>query len=168
MTPDAVIEEMKASGLRGRGAQDFSTGLKWSFVPKTTDKPHYLLCNADESEPGTFKDRVILEKLPHMMIEGMIIGSYAIQRSAPISTSAANYTYATTIIEKAIAEAYRAGFLGKIFWARALIMRCRASRSGRLYLRRRTGLISSLEGKKLPKLKPPFLRSKVICDVPRW
>jgi len=100
MTPDAVIEEMKASGLRGRGGAGFSTGLKWSFVPKTTDKPHYLLCNADESEPGTFKDRVILEKLPHMMIEGMIIGSYAIQAKRSYIYIRGEYTYATTIMKR--------------------------------------------------------------------
>src|SRR6185369_17570475 len=78
MTPDQITEEVKKSALRGRGGAGFPTGLKWSFVPKNTGKPTYLCCNADESEPGTFKDRVIMEKDPHQLIEGIIIASYAV------------------------------------------------------------------------------------------
>src|SRR5688500_18537050 len=78
MEPDAVTDEVKKSGLRGRSGAAFPTGLKWSFLDKKTDKPRYLVCNADESEPGTFKDRYLMEKIPHLLIEGMIIGSYAL------------------------------------------------------------------------------------------
>jgi len=158
MTPDQVIDEVKASNLRGRGGAGFPTGNKWSFVPKTKDKPHYLLCNADESEPGTFKDRVILEKLPHMMIEGMIIGSYAIGAAKSYVYIRGEYQYAAEVIHNAIQEAYRAGFLGKNILGSGFDHDMTVHRGAGAYIcGEETGLISSLEGKKgWPKLKPPF------------
>src|ERR1700741_5288323 len=78
MTPDEVVEEVKKSGLRGRGGAGFPTGMKWSFIDKKTPNPHYLVCNADESEPGTFKDRYLMQKLPHALVEGMIVSSFAL------------------------------------------------------------------------------------------
>ncbi len=158
MSPEAVIEEVKASGLRGRGGAGFPTGMKWSFVPKNDGKPHYLLCNADESEPGTFKDRVILEKIPHMMIEGMIIGSYAIGAKRSYIYIRGEYTYGTIVLEQAIAEAYQAGFLGKNILNSGFDHDMVVHRGAGAYIcGEETGLISSLEGKKgWPKLKPPF------------
>lgn len=158
MTPEQVIDEVKNSGLRGRGGAGFSTGLKWSFVPKSKDKPHYLLCNADESEPGTFKDRVILEKIPHMMIEGMIIGSYAIGAAKSYIYIRGEYMYAAEVINKAIQEAYQAGFLGKNILGSGFDHDMTVHRGAGAYIcGEETGLISSLEGKKgWPKLKPPF------------
>jgi NADH-quinone oxidoreductase subunit F len=158
MAPDAVIDLVKASGLRGRGGAGFPTGAKWSFVPKGKDKPHYLLCNADESEPGTFKDRVILEKLPHMMIEGMIIGSYAIGAHKSYVYIRGEYTYAAMMIERAIQEAYQVGYLGKNIMGSGFDHDMYVHRGAGAYIcGEETGLISSLEGKKgMPKLKPPF------------
>ncbi len=158
MTPDQVIAEVKAANLRGRGGAGFPTGMKWGFVPKNDGKPHYLLCNADESEPGTFKDRVILEKLPHMMIEGMIIGAYAIGAARSYVYIRGEYTYAAEIINQAIQEAYRAGFLGKNILGSGFDHDMAVHRGAGAYIcGEETGLISSLEGKKgMPKLKPPF------------
>lgn len=158
MKPEQVIEEVKASGLRGRGGAGFPTGMKWGFVPKDTSKPHYLLCNADESEPGTFKDRVILEKMPHMMIEGMIIGAFAIGAKRSYVYIRGEYTYAALVVEKAIHEAYQAGFLGKNILGSGFDHEMVVHRGAGAYIcGEETGLISSLEGKKgQPKLKPPF------------
>jgi NADH-quinone oxidoreductase subunit F len=158
MTPDQVIAEVKAANLRGRGGAGFPTGMKWGFVPKNDGKPHYLLCNADESEPGTFKDRVILEKLPHMMIEGMIIGAYAIGAARSYVYIRGEYTYAAEVINNAIQEAYRAGFLGKNILGSGFDHDMAVHRGAGAYIcGEETGLISSLEGKKgMPKLKPPF------------
>lgn len=158
LTPNAVIDLVKASGLRGRGGAGFPTGSKWSFVPKTTDKAHYLLCNADESEPGTFKDRIILEKLPHAMIEGMIIGSYAIGAKKSYVYIRGEYTHAALVIEHAIQEAYQVGYLGKNIFGSGFDHDMYVHRGAGAYIcGEETGLISSLEGKKgMPKLKPPF------------
>lgn len=158
MKPEQVIEEVKASGLRGRGGAGFPTGMKWGFVPKDTSKPHYLLCNADESEPGTFKDRVILEKIPHMMIEGMIIGAFAIGAKRSYVYIRGEYTHAALVVEKAIQEAYHAGFLGKNILGSGFDHDMVVHRGAGAYIcGEETGLISSLEGKKgQPKLKPPF------------
>ncbi|TVQ80880.1 MAG: NADH oxidoreductase (quinone) subunit F [Bradymonadales bacterium] len=158
LSPDQVIEAVKGSGIRGRGGAGFPTGLKWNFVPKDQSKPHYLLCNADESEPGTFKDRVILEHLPHMMIEGMIIGAYAVQAKKSYVYIRGEYTYATKIVEEAIKEAYRAGYLGKNILGSGFDHDMFVHRGAGAYIcGEETGLISSLEGKKgWPKLKPPF------------
>jgi NADH-quinone oxidoreductase subunit F len=158
MSREDVITAVKGSGIRGRGGAGFPTGLKWNFVPKDNTKPHYLLCNADESEPGTFKDRVILEHLPHMMIEGMIIGSYAIQAKKSYVYIRGEYTYAAKIVDEAIREAYRAGYLGKNILGSGFDHDMYVHRGAGAYIcGEETGLISSLEGKKgWPKLKPPF------------
>jgi len=114
MTPDAVVQLVKESELRGRGGAGFPTGNKWGFVPKNAPKPTYLLCNADESEPGTFKDRLLIEKDPHLLIEGMIIAGFAIG-SNPMSYIyiRGEFYYGATVLEKALAEARERGFLGK-------------------------------------------------------
>src|SRR6185369_5093075 len=112
MTPDAVTDEVKASGLRGRGGAGFPAGMKWSFLDRKSEKPRYLVCNADESEPGTFKDRYLMEKIPHLLIEGMITASYALGAHASYIYIRGEYMYIVRILEKAIEEAYANGFLG--------------------------------------------------------
>lgn len=104
---------MKISGLRGRGGAGFPTGLKWSFLDKKSDNPKYLVCNADESEPGTFKDRYLMEHLPHLLIEGMIVSSFALTAKTSYIYVRGEMMYVIRILEKAIAEAYAKGFLGK-------------------------------------------------------
>ncbi len=106
MKQDDIINEVKASGLKGRGGAGFPTGMKWGFVPFNAGKPIYLLCNADESEPGCFKDRVILEKNPHSLIEGIIIASYAVRCHKSYIYIRGEYTYAAKVVQKAIDEAY--------------------------------------------------------------
>ena len=113
MTPDQVTEEVKESGLRGRGGAGFPAGLKWSFMDRKSDKPRYLVCNADESEPGTFKDRYLMEKIPHLLIEGMIASSYALGAKTSYIYIRGEYMYIVGILEKAIEEARAAGFVGK-------------------------------------------------------
>src|ERR1700747_249232 len=113
MDPDAIINEVKASSLRGRGGAGFATGMKWSFVPKQSSKPKYVLCNGDESEPGTAKDRRILEHDPHSVIEGVIIAGLAIGAKIGYIYIRGEYRYLSVIMEKAIADAYARGFLGK-------------------------------------------------------
>src|SRR5881394_4337728 len=113
MTPDQVTDEVKKSGLRGRGGAGFPTGLKWSFLAKPEGVARYLVCNADESEPGTFKDRYLMEFLPHLFIEGMITSSYALGAKVSYIYIRGEYFYVVRIIEKALEEAYAAGLLGK-------------------------------------------------------
>ena len=117
MTPEQIIEEVKESGLRGRGGAGFPTGLKWSFLDKKSEKPRYLVCNADESEPGTFKDRYLMEKLPHLLVEGMITSSIALGAKTSYIYVRGEYMYIIAILEKAIDEAYANGFLGKNIFA---------------------------------------------------
>ena len=112
MGPEAVINEMKNSQLRGRGGAGFNTGLKWSFVPKQTDKPKYVVCNADESEPATCKDRPLMEYDPHQLIEGIIIAGYAIGAHQGYIYIRGEYRYLMEILDRAIAEAYARGYLG--------------------------------------------------------
>ena len=113
MDADAIINEVKASSLRGRGGAGFATGMKWSFVPKQSSKPKYVLCNGDESEPGTCKDRLILEHDPHSVIEGVVIAGLAIGAKIGYIYIRGEYRYLSVIMEKAIADAYARGFLGK-------------------------------------------------------
>src|SRR4051812_8292219 len=112
MTSDQIIQEVKDSALRGRGGAGFPTGMKWSFVPKISPKPKYVVCNADESEPGSFKDRYLMERDPHAMIEGMIIGGYAIGATTGYIYTRGEYKYLIDIMDVALAEAYDAGYLG--------------------------------------------------------
>src|SRR6201981_3181793 len=113
MTPAEVVEEVKKSGLRGRGGAGFPTGMKWSFLAKPEGVPRYLVCNADESEPGTFKDRYLMERHPHALIEGMITASYALGARDSYIYIRGEYFYVHRILEKAIKDAYEAGWLGK-------------------------------------------------------
>jgi NADH-quinone oxidoreductase subunit F len=158
MTPDAIIDEVKKSGLRGRGGAGFPTGSKWSFVPFNSGKPIFLLCNADESEPGTFKDRVILEKNPHLMLEGIAIASFAVRCHKSYIYIRGEYTYAAKVIQRAIDDAYAKGYLGKNILGSGHSLDVVLHRGAGAYIcGEETGLISSLEGKKgYPKLKPPF------------
>src|SRR6202046_1601279 len=112
MTPDQVTEEVKKSGLRGRGGAGFPTGMKWSFLAKPEGVPRYLVCNADESEPGTFKDRYLMEFLPHLLIEGLIVASYALGSKSTYIYIRGEYAWIPEILEQAIAEAKANGFLG--------------------------------------------------------
>src|ERR1700739_4127693 len=105
MTPEQVTEEVKKSGLRGRGGAGFPTGLKWSFLAKPEGVPRYLVCNADESEPGTFKDRYLMEFIPHLLIEGMITSSYALGAKTSYIYIRGEYFYVARIVENAIREA---------------------------------------------------------------
>src|SRR5215204_6707745 len=113
MAPAEIVEEVKKSGLRGRGGAGFPTGMKWSFLAKPEGVPRYLVCNADESEPGTFKDRYLMEVVPHALIEGMITSSYALGAKVSYIYIRGEYFYVARIVENAIREAYAAGWLGK-------------------------------------------------------
>lgn len=158
MDPMKVIEEVKASGLRGRGGAGFPTGMKWSFVPRNTGKPVYLLNNADESEPGTFKDRVLLEKDPHMCIEGMIIAAWALQSNWSAVYIRGEYAYPYTRINDAVNEAYAKGYLGENIFGTGFTHHMVVHRGAGAYIcGEETALINSLEGQKgQPRLKPPF------------
>ncbi|HSE98898.1 MAG TPA: NADH-quinone oxidoreductase subunit F, partial [Blastocatellia bacterium] len=112
MEQTAIIDEVKASGLRGRGGAGFPTGMKWGFVPRNTGKPTYLLCNADESEPGTFKDRILMERDPHLLIEGMAISCYALDCHLSYIYLRGEFEFIAYTLEKALEEAYAAGILG--------------------------------------------------------
>ncbi|MEW6731820.1 MAG: NADH-quinone oxidoreductase subunit F, partial [Acidobacteriota bacterium] len=113
MTPDQVIDEVKKSALRGRGGAGFSAGMKWSFVPKQSPKPKYLVCNADESEPGTCKDRPLMQKDPHQLIEGMAIAGYALNAKLSFIYIRGEYWYLISTLERAIEQARARGYLGK-------------------------------------------------------
>ena len=115
MEADAIINEVKNSGLRGRGGAGFSTGMKWSFVPKQSTKPKYVLCNGDESEPGTCKDRLIFEHDPHAVIEGVMIGGLAVGARSGYIYIRGEYRYLSNIMQKAIRDAYAKGFLARTF-----------------------------------------------------
>ena len=158
MTPDEVVEEVKKSGLRGRGGAGFPTGMKWSFVPKDSPKPKYVVCNADESEPGTFKDRFLMEYIPHLLIEGMITSSYALGANLSYIYIRGEYMWVYKILERAIKEAYAAGWLGKNIlgtdFSLDLHVHCGA---GAYICGEETALIESLEGKRgNQRIKPPF------------
>ena len=157
-TPEKVIEEISASGLRGRGGAGFPTGRKWSFVPKDSPKPKYLVCNADESEPGTFKDRVLIEKDPHAIIEGTILASYAIQSHLSFIYIRGEFAFGAKVLEKALEEARQAGYIGKNILESGYDLELIIHRGAGAYIcGEETAMLSSLEGKKgWPKLKPPF------------
>ncbi|MBC7370654.1 MAG: NADH-quinone oxidoreductase subunit NuoF [Bdellovibrionaceae bacterium] len=157
MTPQAIIDEVKASGLRGRGGAGFPTGTKWSFLPKNNE-PRYLLCNADEGEPGTFKDRAMMEKAPHQLIEGMIISAFAIGCKKSYIYVRGEYHYPISVLRQALKEAYDAGLLGKNIMGSGFDHDMDVYAGAGAYIcGEETGMISSLEGLKgQPKLKPPF------------
>ena len=158
MTPDEVVEEVKKSGIRGRGGAGFPTGMKWSFLAKPEGVPRYLVCNADESEPGTFKDRQLMSKLPHLLIEGMITGSYALGARTSYIYIRGELLYVLRILEKAIAEAYAAGFLGENILGSGYSLDLHVHPGAGAYIcGEETALLESLEGKRgNPRNKPPF------------
>jgi len=168
MTPQNVIEEVKKSGLRGRGGAGFPTGIKWSFIAKPEGVPRYLVCNADESEPGTFKDRYLMERIPHLLVEGMIISSFALGVNTSYIYVRGEYFYIIRILEKAIAEAYAKGWLGKNILGSGydldLYVQCGAA----AYIcGEETALLESLEGKRgNPRIKPPFPAVKGLWECP--
>lgn len=168
MKPDEVTEEVKKSGLRGRGGAGFPTGLKWSFIAKPEEIPRYLLCNADESEPGTFKDRYLMEKIPHALVEGMITSSYAIGANTSYIYIRGEMMYVYHILEKAIAEAYEAGWLGKNILGTDYSLDLYVHPGAGAYIcGEETALIESLEGKRgNPRIKPPFPAVKGVWDCP--
>jgi NADH-quinone oxidoreductase subunit F len=158
MQPDAIINEVKNSGLRGRGGAGFNTGLKWSFVPKQSAKPKYILCNGDESEPGTCKDRLIFEHDPHSVIEGVMIAGIAVGAHTGYIYIRGEYRYLLEVMQKAIADAYAKGFLGKnifgsgfdfeVYWHGG---------AGAYEVGEESALMESLEGKRgVPRIRPPF------------
>ena len=158
LDPKSVIDLVKESNLRGRGGAGFATGLKWSFVPQNGLKPKYLIANADEMEPGTFKDRILLESTPHQLIEGMIVSAYAIQADQSFVFLRWAYHTAANAIEEAIHEAYNAGFLGKNILGSGFDLDMHMHTGvGRYMCGEETALLNSLEGKRAtPRAKPPF------------
>src|SRR6266704_5173488 len=158
MQPDDIVDVVKSSGLRGRGGAGFNTGLKWSFVPKQSPKPKYILCNGDESEPGTCKDRLIFEHDPHAVIEGVIIAGLAVGSTTGYIYIRGEYRYLLVIMQKALADAYARGFLGKnifgsgrdfdVYWHGG---------AGAYEVGEESALMESLEGKRgIPRIRPPF------------
>ena len=158
MTADQVIDEVKKANIRGRGGAGFPMGMKWSFIPKNSEKPKYLVCNADESEPGTCKDRQIIRYTPHVLIEGLIIGSYAIGCKHAYVYIRGEYVREAKLLEEAIEEAYGAGFLGKGIFGTSYDLDITVHRGAGAYIcGEETGLLNSLEGKRgEPRVKPPF------------
>ena len=158
MEPDAIINEVKNSGLRGRGGAGFSTGMKWSFVPKQSAKPKYVLCNGDESEPGTCKDRLIFEHDPHAVIEGVMIGGMAVGARSGYIYIRGEYRYLSIIMQKAIRDAYAKGFLGtNIFGSDTEFQIITHTGAGAYEVGEESALMESLEGKRgVPRIKPPF------------
>jgi NADH-quinone oxidoreductase subunit F len=158
LKPNDIIEQVKASGLRGRGGAGFPTGLKWQFVLKDTPKPKYIACNADESEPGTFKDHVLMERNPHLLIEGCAIGCYAIGAKVAYIYIRGEFYHVQEMLERAIEEAYKAGFLGTNILGSGFDCDVHVHRGAGAYeAGEETALIESLEGKRAqPRIKPPF------------
>lgn len=158
MTPEAIVEQVKASGLRGRGGAGFPTGMKWSFMPKDTAKPHYLVCNADESEPGTFKDREILRWTPHALIEGCAIGCLGIRAEICYIYIRGEYTEPLAILAAAVAEAYAKGALGANAFGSGKRIDIIIHRGAGAYIcGEETALMNSIEGRRgNPRIKPPF------------
>lgn len=158
MKPAEVTEMVKASGLRGRGGAGFSAGMKWSFVPKESQLPKYLCCNADESEPGTFKDRQIIEFEPHLLIEGIIICSYAVGIHTAYIYIRGEFSFGAQVLEDAIAQAYARNYLGKNILGKGFDLDVHVHRGAGAYIcGEETALLESLEGKRgQPRLKPPF------------
>ena len=158
MKPEQVIDEVKKSGLRGRGGAGFPTGMKWGFIPKNIDKPKYMVVNSDESEPGTCKDRVIIERNPFLLMEGIVISSYAINAHSCYLYIRGEYYDQAMILKKAIEDAYQQGFLGKNILGSGYDLDVYLHRGAGAYIcGEETGLLESLEGKKgWPRLKPPF------------
>ena len=158
MTPEQIIEEVKVSSLRGRGGAGFPTGLKWSFVPRSSPKPKYIVVNADESEPGTCKDRLLMEYDPHQLIEGILIAGLAMDSHKGYIYIRGEYRYLIDHMDRAIAEAYSKGYLGKNVAGTGFEFDLYThSGAGAYECGEETALLDSLEGKRgIPRMKPPF------------
>lgn len=158
MTPDEVINEVKVSNLRGRGGACFPTGLKWTFMPKVTDKPKYLCCNGDESEPGSFKDREIFEKNPHQFIEGTLISCYAMGIKTAYVYIRGEYYKWINLLQTAIDDAYKKGYIGKNILGTKFSTNIYIHRGAGAYIcGEESALMNSIEGKRgYPRVKPPF------------
>ena len=158
MSPEALLEEVKTSGLRGRGGAGFPTGMKWSFLAKPEGVPRYLVVNADESEPGTFKDRYLMERIPHLLIEGMVISSFSLGANSAYIYVRGEYFYVSRILEQAIEEAYASGLLGKNILGTGYDLDIYVQIGAGAYIcGEETALLESLEGKRgNPRIKPPF------------
>jgi NADH-quinone oxidoreductase subunit F len=158
MTPETILEEMKASNLRGRGGAGFPTGMKWSFVPRQSPKPKYIVCNADESEPGTCKDRLLMEYDPHQLIEGILIAGISVDAHNGYIYVRGEYRYLLDILDRAIEEAYARGYLGKnILGTGFNFDLCTHTGAGAYECGEESALLESLEGKRgIPRIRPPF------------
>ena len=158
MTPDAVVNEVKASNLRGRGGACFPTGLKWTFMPKTGDKPKYLCCNGDESEPGSFKDREIFEKNPHQFIEGVLLACYAMGIKTAYVYIRGEYYKWINLLQTAIDDAYKKGYIGENILGTDFSADIYIHRGAGAYIcGEESSLMNSIEGKRgYPRVKPPF------------
>ena len=158
MKPETIVNEVKVSGLRGRGGAGFPCGVKWGFIRPGGPKPVYLICNADESEPGTFKDRYIIHQDPHQMIEGMVISCFAVNARLAYIYIRGEFPEGAKILERALAEAREHGFLGKNILGSGFDCEIYVHRGAGAYIcGEETGLIESLEGKRAyPRIKPPY------------
>lgn len=158
MKPEEICAEVMTSGVRGRGGAGFPAGMKWKFLDRKSGKPIYLICNADESEPGTFKDRQIMHKDPHQLIEGMMITAYAIQAAQAFIYIREEMPEGAKILEAAIEEARQAGYVGKTILGTEYSCELVVHRGAAAYIcGEETGLIESLEGKRAyPRIKPPY------------
>jgi NADH-quinone oxidoreductase subunit F len=168
MSPDDVTNEVKKSGLRGRGGAGFPTGMKWGFLAKPAGVPRYLVCNADESEPGTFKDRFLMEFIPHLLIEGLIVSSYAIGSNRTYIYIRGEFGWIVDILEQAIAEAKNNGWLGKNILGTGFDCEIYVHPGAGAYIcGEETALLESLEGKRgNPRIKPPFPAVKGLYNCP--
>jgi NADH-quinone oxidoreductase subunit F len=168
MTPDEIVEEVKKAGVRGRGGAGFPMGMKWSFLAKPEGVPRYLVCNADESEPGTFKDHHLMKNLPHLLIEGMIISSFALGANKSFIYVRGELMYVIKILERAIAEAKAKGFLGENILGSGYDLELVVQPGGGAYIcGEETALLESLEGKRgNPRNKPPFPAVKGLYQCP--
>lgn len=163
MEPKAVIDEVKKSGLRGRGGAGFPTGVKWTFIPPNNTKPVYLVCNCDESEPGTFKDRYIVHQDPHQLIEGMVISSYAVGAHQAYIYMREEFPIAAEIMLKALQEARERGFLGSNIQGSGYNLEIHLHRGAGAYIcGEETALLNSLEGDRpYPRIKPPYFPAAI-------
>lgn len=168
MKPDEIIDEVKKSGLRGRGGACFPTGLKWSFMPKGNDKPKYLAVNGDESEPGTFKDRQIFEFNPHLMIEGILIGCYAMGITTAYIYIRGEYRKWVKMVDKALADAYAKGYIGENILGSGFSTNIYTHMGAGAYIcGEESALMNSLEGERgYPRVKPPFPAQKGLWGMP--
>lgn len=166
--PDEVVDTVKSSGLRGRGGAGFPTGLKWSFMPKESNKPHYLLCNADESEPGTFKDRELIRWDPHQLIEGCLIAAYAIRAQHAYIYCRGEFFETTQVLARAVEDAYAKGYIGKDIMGSGKDIDVTVHAGAGAYIcGEETGLMNSLEGERgQPRVKPPFPAAVGVFGMP--